>query len=498
MKKAFEEGVTMSKFESITGKVYYAGISIVLISFFALFSIRTHVYEYIIAGSVLLLLVFLSKRWNLSKTEFEAEDRWIQIKIWLITFISRMVYCTFVNDKLTQRNDFEILLSEAGSGRFIDQLEYYRIYAHKLLFPLILHKLHFRNQMSIYLAQCVIMGLCSVLIYGLGKMLLDEKGARIAALIYIIWPGQLIYAGIITEEHVAALLTLFLIWGLFKIIGKVEEKELEKKDFKRIGLYSVLLGCVFGLSCFFKDWGVIILVASLISLLWLIPHIKWMKNRLFILAMLLIFILMRSVVSSVILSHSEKILGASVGNNVVVAQMYATLDPNTTGEYNEQGNNEYYQIVSKHNYNYKEANAEAISILKGRILADLEKMPKFLISKGVTAYVDDASLLFWGLVTSAKDDETFYIYRAIIQILWHLSILFYAIVVLLVIIGGVVKPNNRKTFLAICIVGAICVSLLIENHGRYKYSIEPVWCLLASAGLKNLFELKKEFENSTS
>ena len=127
MKKAFEEGVTMSKFESITGKVYYAGISIVLISFFALFSIRAHVYEYIIAGSVLLLLVFLSKRWNLSKTEFEAEDRWIQIKIWLITFISRMVYCTFVNDKLTQRNDFEILLSEAGSGRFIDQLEYYRI-----------------------------------------------------------------------------------------------------------------------------------------------------------------------------------------------------------------------------------------------------------------------------------------------------------------------------------------------------------------------------------
>ena len=119
MKKAFEEGVTMSRLESIIGKVYYAGISIVLISFFALFSIRAHVYEYIIAGS-LLLLVFLSKGWNLSKPEFDAEDRWIQIKIWLITFISRMVYCTFVNDKLTQRNDFEILLSEAGSGRFID------------------------------------------------------------------------------------------------------------------------------------------------------------------------------------------------------------------------------------------------------------------------------------------------------------------------------------------------------------------------------------------
>ena len=35
------------------------------------------------------------------------------------------------------------------------------------------------------------------------------------------------------------------------------------------------------------------------------------------------------------------------------------------------------------------------------------------------------------------------------------------------------------SYIGLIILGSILVSLIIESHGRYKYSIEPLWCIVA-------------------
>lgn len=466
----------MQKVGKIIGIIWYTAVAGLLALSLALFSLKPHFNETLIAGGILLLFLLMKRH----SRSIGMSGRYMEARIWLLAFVTRYSYCCFMNDKIVQCNDFATTLEEARTGNFIDRLDYYRQWAHKLLYPLLLHQSGLTSQSRIYLFQCIILAFTSVLVYRIAvKVTRKNSDGFPAALLYIVWPGQLLYASLISEEHVAAFLTCGIVLILITAYQLLEQLDFCRKNIAKYFAMTGLAGILTGLVAFFKDWGAVILTAMVISGIWILMHLHGREARILFLSGLVIIFVLRVVLTGGILQMCRNRLGGvSIGNNVVISQMYTALDPDSSGMYDEKRNTEYLEIVQKNNYDFRAANREALELLTERIRRNPEKMPKLLYEKGTTAYVDDASQLYWSLVAGRTSEEDYNSYRGLIQILWYAAAVYYVLMVLCLIAGMVRKPSPEKFFIGLVILGGICVSLIIESHGRYKYSIEPLWCVL--------------------
>lgn len=403
----------------------------------------------------------------------------------LTAFIPRLIYCVLINPYMKQYDDFEIVLKEAASGRFTDQLFYYKTYAHKIYYPLILHALGLRTQLSILIFQCVLCGLVSAVIYHACRRLFSPGTAAAGVLLYSFWPAQIIYTVITTEEHPAALLAVLILYGLLWITRTLDMTSSGTVP-RRLIAGTLLTGFACGCIAFCKDWGIIMITAFLISCLWLLVHIRDARRRLLLLLSLVLLLGTRWGTQKLLYAGTEQIIGTTSSSNVVVAEMFTTLDPDSSGSYSEEGDAEYERIVEKNNGDYDKANKEALSILWQRIQKGADRMPAHLLKKGAEAYADDSSMLYWALrlgYTKGSQDAPA---SPAIQFLWILSRWYYALILLAILIGCAGKTYRRKFLMMLTMLGSICVGLLVESQGRYKYSIEPCWAMLAAVCLSDL------------
>ena len=141
--------------------------------------------------------------------------KWVPYLIYLISFFVRLVYCMLVMPFINQISDFRIVLEEAGTGYFLDCLEYYRFYFHKFLYPFVLHGLSLNTQARIIIFQCFVVAFVPVLLFEIGRKVVDERVGILAAAIYALWPSVIVYTQIVTEEHISALATTLIIYLRF-------------------------------------------------------------------------------------------------------------------------------------------------------------------------------------------------------------------------------------------------------------------------------------------
>lgn len=232
----------------------------------------------------------------------------------------------------------------------------------------------------------------------------------------------------------------------------------------------------------------IILVAIILCSLYLLMVYK-KQQRIILLTGIILIVLVRSLVQTGGAMLAEKKLGIEANNQIIASQMYMSLDPNGSGLWDSEKLGEYQQIVKKHDYDFAAANREAMQEIVQRIRENLDKMPAFLLYKGTHAYGDDEELLTWPLDNSMNPDYHQY-FIANIYLWKSISKLFYAFFVLCLCISAVTLRNRYIFFIELISVGAILSGLLIECQGRYKYSIEPLWCLLVANAIYVLMHIK--------
>lgn len=122
-------------------------------------------------------------------------------------------------------------------------------------------------------------------------------------------------------------------------------------------------------------------------------------------------------------------------NNGVIIQMYAILDSNSSGGYNGELSGEYARMAEDNGYDFGKANCRALEILKEKISKNHAKM-------------------------------------------------FYLIA------SAICVRNKYIFFILLCILGGGIINLVVESQGRYKYSIEPLWCRASVYGICCLFRWK--------
>lgn len=400
---------------------------------------------------------------------------WTPFFLGVLTFVVRCGYCLLVDKHITQVSDFGVVLSEAQSGVFSDRLEYYRIFLHKFIYPFLLHTFHMNSQTKILIFQCVCVSFVTCGVYLIGKKVACAEVGLEAGILYALWPAQTIYTSIVSEEHVAALLTVYIILWVITLRSQIEQI-VSLKD-TRIGyilLESVGIGLLCGATAFFKDWAAVILVASIICSLYLLITYTNPQRVILILCMILC-IFGRGIVQKGVVSLAEHELGIEVNNDgVIYKQMYTTLAPDAPGDYNEALIAEYMQMAEDNDFDFAQTNKMAMEILWERIRADYKKMPNLLLRKAKMAYENDSVMFFWAF-EKGLDKEEYEQFADVIGAAIGLDTFFYLFMLIGIVISAVTVRNKDIFFMLLCILGGMMVSLIIESQGRYKYSIEPLW-----------------------
>ena len=465
------------KLQDIIGKAYLLAVFAFLSLLFGLFTIDDNIRYVILAASILLLLFIVIRFDTLYETG--KEDIWMPILLFLICFITRYLYCVFMDSHINQMYDFKSLLDAAKSGVFADDLRYYRMFLHKFFYPFFLHLSHITTQSRILFFQCILASGITVLLFYIGKEIDGKRLGVIQAALYIMWPAQLVYIQVVTEEHMAAFWTVLIVFLLIRLIKRFEKIDMMQKcrnDMIELFLMAILIGGACGICAFFKDWALVILVGIMICGLYLFIGYDVQRCICLIVCILCILIGRMGVEHGAILFAEDR-LGVKANNGNAV-YLYVTLDPDATGGYDLERYLEYFSIAEENDHDFKKTDKIAMEILTEKIKNGYKKMPSLLLKKGREAYVSDDHIfdVAFKLEANGSFQTTFPWVRPVIG---YVGMIYYIGIVLLLLLA-LLTPNRYNFFVLLCILGGMLVGLLIESQGRYKYSIEPIWCIPAA------------------
>lgn len=447
-----------------------------------------------ISVGCLALYYFICKYWRINRT-IHSRD-WnsgilCPILLFSITFVSRMVYCWMMEPHLAQVSDFRILLNEAISGEFTDRLGYYRLYVHKLFYPYLLHALGLRTQWHILLFQCFCVSWIPVILYCTGEKIGDRRIGLLAGIIYVLYPTQLLYLAITTEEHMAALIISALVYWIICLAKRLQKTQrLTWSLFLRFLLEFFLFGILCGVCSCFKDWAIVMIVAILISIVYLLFKLN-NQQRLVLLIGFLLIVMGRSAAREAAIEFAERLLGVKATNGVVSWQFFETMDPAGPITWNEEKTKEYAELLNKYDYDFELVNKEAMSIISKRIKEGIQLMPSFLLRKGRSAYADEGAIP-WIISRSVKEEQQSE-FSGWLSRMGDISSIYFIGIVLCVLLAGATTKNKYLVFCLIVILGGVSAGLLIEGQGRYKYSIEPLWCFVAANGLYRIRGVSEEY-----
>lgn len=434
---------------------------------------------YCITALLLFFGVWLIRRAN--RSLIENLNTSILLVLLLLVYSSRLLYSFFAATRVAQISDFQIAIEGVASGVFTDKGFYYVMSPYKMVYPFLLHKLGFTGaQLPIFILHSFFSVLTAYGIFLLGAKVADRDVGYIAVFIYLIWPSSLFYLSVFTEEHLAATVTVYLVYFIIRLIECLCDSSNQKLFImKRCILYSSIICVLCGIDVILKDWGLIAIVAFLVVLP-IIIH-KNHKSILFILMVLIIIVGGRALIQKTELQFVSKYTNGMPPDNGIYLHMYISLIPEGTVSHNYDKTEEYMQMYIDSNYDLNSLHKDVRHEVLRRFIDNPKGFIDLLMKKVNRSYlVGDWETNEWAFLEyPSKWQEE---HEGFISFIQNYNYLFYLGLVILLIQGFFSIHDISGLYIGLIIVGAMSSQLLIEAQGRYKYSIEPLWCVIAAMG----------------
>lgn len=291
-------------------------------------------------------------------------------------------------------------------------------------------------------------------------------------------------------------LSLLLILVIIKAKEMVIEKG--KKEPTFIIRYAVMAGIISGICVYFKDWCLIILIASLLILI-LSPMGGLVDKKMLVFCGIVILSL-RWGIKTMIAWKLQDLLQSTINENNLACYLYVSLHPWNAGGYNPARYKEYFDLVIAEEFNFDKANLTALKITVKNLIGSIKRLPWLLAYKLQQGYHDDFHMInnAIGSVFDMKKREQYSMFfdqlKKVDQVYW-----------MTIVIGGIYaaaselkEKNIRILWLILILIGGMVVILLIECEGRYKYCIQPVWLLCSVWGMDRLAEKVKKWTQSSN
>lgn len=444
---------------------------------FGIFDVALLIKIIFLGFIIICFFTFLKSKFNV---KFKIDEKYYVYIILFISFLSKLFVVLKFNDNVVQVSDFAGAFNAALTNNFNDF--YHQVFTHWIYYPKMMNYIFSvfgSSQKVALITNAVLLSINSILIYYLCNIVLkNKKYSFIASLIYVLWPANLLYTLIFTQEHFCQTLILLALILFFNI-----KVQLDKRWQNYI--YSILLGIILGFIPFFKNFSPVLIITFIIY--YIIYYyfngkitIKiFIKNVLYV----AIFFLVSFLVKNSLYDYADIITNRNVVRNITACYLNVGLRDN--GFYSSTNYQEYMDELIKNNYDYKKTNSVIISNLVKSFDTDKPTITNQLFwkNKAIVIYGSDSARITWvrNSVEESNTIDDFSIFESIEKY----NNYYFIIVVLLMIIGLIpmyVNKNFKIFALYLLFYGGMLLLILVEAQNRYYYSLVPVMCILASCG----------------
>lgn len=464
------------------------GIFLVLFIWFPYFIVLENTtFWFFTTFIILFTLIFI----NWKKINFLENKKTIYFII-LLTFLSRLIFVIKINDNIMQVSDFKYVFDMAKKFEF--NAGFFQTAYHYFLYTYInglLYKVFGGYQIVTLIFNSIIVSSISLVLYKICQIAFkNNKIGNMAAILYLCWPSTIIYTCIMTPDHLSMFFMLISVYLICKILDKKEDK-ISKKSI----LFMILAGLSISMIGFFKNFAPVVIIALLIIFgLICIKNIKYLKYSLIAFTIILASY---AVTSFSIFSFEESFLGVKIMKNQLGAYVYVGLGYENNGYYSAERYGEYHDYLIAHNMDVKATNKYFMKKLKNEFKYYWSSYPKLLTTKQIYSFGTDDAQGGWVVASLQAKNEIYN--RHMITILSepfrNINEIFYIILVLFTIIACIYNvvydKNNSLLFISIVMFGCCLMLMLAESQGRYKYTFEPLYCVMAAYGIYNGYQLLK-------
>lgn len=438
-------------------------ISIIVFSFV--------LFLYLFTNSFIWLIIALGLSLYIARND---KIKRFGLLLFLISFIVRLVFIIVFD--FPQVYDFATLLDAShmfSNGDYsFNQWFHFHTWGYQTGFVIyqgFLLKL-FHSEFLLKLLNILYSSLLVLFVYKLSRRISDEKSARVVSILYMVFPFYLFLNTVLVNSHLA---TLLMYLGILFLI----KKEKSFKDY-------VIAGLLIALGNIIRPEGIIVVLTLLVYEFFLFDKSKLLNTLVRISSFLIIYFSIGFISSFLVIKSGVNPSGLE--NKDPLWKFILGFNYETCGYYNDDDSK--YQVDRE----------TEINIIKERALGDLSrtgslmlcKIDHFWLESGLeleTGSFNDKSMNVFGINIKFSDisNEAMCFNKSVNT--------FILIMFLLGVVVNRKKISNEVLFLLIMTVITFFVFLFIEIQPRYMYFIHVSLFILASLGIKSIYEFIRKY-----
>ncbi len=317
------------------------------------------------------------------------------------------------------------------------------------------------------------------LVYLTGRKIAGTKVGVFASLLYATLPSLICYSGVLTGDYFAL---PFIVLAIL-VQAYLHKSDLGKSYYFLIGY--ALCGVAIGFVDWFRPFGMILLLAMIISM-----FIFQLRRQAFLRLALALSVLLISY-------FSVSKLANVVTKNVFHARTLSTfqkvgsyllvgLNPDSRGSVTLEDGITIGETYQRYGGDYAAINRYLIQAAFARM--DKEKLVKLFVEKFNIMWSSHIELFDYALVGS--DDQE------IVYLMADFESLLYSVLTLFILIGAIKSFRGQSHpaifTMQLFILGFAILMLIFEAQNRYIVVVLPYSILLGTLGLDNVFSVKRE------
>ncbi|MDF2984997.1 MAG: hypothetical protein K0R50_507 [Eubacterium sp.] len=330
--------------------------------------------------------------------------------------------------------------------------------------------------------------------YRIARLVCGKAGGLLALVLVAFWPSQILYVNQMASEAVFMCLTLISAWitaYLFKTSAKIKPA--------RILLLYILAGIVLALAGGVRPVARILLIAIIICTLTYKAKagsneksglIKSCMSRGWIrVSVILISYL---ICSQLVSGSTARAIGRELPGTTVSFgyNMMVGLNIESKGAWNEKDAG-FLNDRFMENGSAVEAHRASRDVAVQRIINDPRGMANLFFEKYTLLWENDDYASYWNSLFLESQHNLTSERKAFINKLTIWNNIYYIFCVYLSLISGVFlwfrKRVGLEHILILYFIGTAMLHMVLESQNRYHYSILPVFAILASTGLVEIF-----------
>ena len=437
--------------------------SIIVFAFVLFFYLFTNNFIWLVIA--LCLSLFIARNNKIKK---------FGLLLFIISFVIRLVFTIVFN--FPQVYDFATLLDAShmfSQGDYsFNQWFHFNTWGYQTGFVIyqgLLLKL-FNSEFLLKLLNVLYSSLLVLFVYKFSKKISNEKSARVVSLLYMIFPFYVFLDTVLVNSHLARLLMYLGIVFLIK-------KDKSFKDY-------VIAGILISLGNIIRPEGIIVVLSLLVYEFFLFDKSKVFNTFIRVCSFLILYFFICFISSSLVIKSGVNPSGLQ--NKDPLWKFVLGFNYDTCGYYTDD--DARYQIDRE----------TEINIIKERALSDLSrtsrlmlcKIDHFWLSSGLdmeTGSFNDKSMNILGIQVKFSDLSN-------VAMSFNQSV--HIFILGMFFIGILVnrkRLSNEALFLLIMCFITFFVFLFIEIQPRYMYFIHVSLFILASLGIKSIYQFISKY-----